>query len=96
MKWMFLNRAACVLTVAVTWVGCGDHTEVAGEALASEDLEQVLQIAADHEGNVYAARPGLHQIQKFNSAGRALPHLETYEPVTSLTMYVKEGFELTE
>ena len=66
------------------------------DTLPGEDLEQALQISADHEGNVYAARPGLHQIQKFNSTGRALPHLETYEPVTSLAMYVKEGFEMTD
>jgi eukaryotic-like serine/threonine-protein kinase len=66
------------------------------DTLPGEDMDKPLQIIVDHEGTVYATRAGLHQIQRFAANGRTLTNLETYEPLSTMVAYVKEGSELTE
>lgn len=66
------------------------------ENISGEDHQQPLQIVVDNEGNVFAARAGNHQMQHFSVNGRPLPHIETYDPVTSVAIFIKEGMEMKE
>ncbi|MFN8509250.1 MAG: protein kinase [Deinococcaceae bacterium] len=64
------------------------------DQLPGEDPDKAYQIVVDHQGQVYAARAGLHQIQRFANNGRTLPHLEIFEPLSALACYIQEGSEL--
>ncbi len=60
------------------------------EALTGEDTSQVMDIAVDDAGFLYAARRGGHIIRKFKSDGTFVGNIETYNPIQNFALYVKE------
>jgi eukaryotic-like serine/threonine-protein kinase len=62
------------------------------EALTGEDTAQVMDIAVDHQGFVYAARRGGHIIRKFNPDGTFMGNIETYNPIQNFALYINENF----
>ncbi len=61
------------------------------EALTGEDSSQVLDLAVDHAGNLFAARRGGHLIRKFGPDGALLQTIETYSPIQSMSVYIRNG-----
>jgi serine/threonine-protein kinase len=61
------------------------------EALTGEDTSQVMDIAVDDEGFVYAARRGGHIVRKFNPDGTLMMNIETYNPIQNFTLFVREA-----
>jgi hypothetical protein len=49
-----------------------------------------MDIGIDQLGNVYAARRGGHIIRKYASDGTLLSNIETYAPMLSFHLYLRE------
>jgi eukaryotic-like serine/threonine-protein kinase len=60
------------------------------EALTGEDTSQVMDIAVDGNGHLYAARRGGHIIRKFKSDGTFVGNIETYNPIQNFALYIRE------
>ena len=60
------------------------------EPLHGEDINNVMDIGVDQQGNVYAARRGGHIIRKYASDGTLLTNIETYAPMLSFHLYLRE------
>ncbi len=60
------------------------------ESLTGEDTTQVMDIAVDAQGFVYAARRGGHIIRKFNPDGTFITNIETYNPIQNFALFIRE------
>ncbi len=65
-------------------------TSFALEAIQGEDMNAILSIGADHEGNVYALRRGAQVIRKFAADGTFVGQIDAYAPVLAFNVFVRE------
>ncbi len=60
------------------------------EPLHGEDTNNVMDIGIDHQGHVYAARRGGHIVRKFAPDGTLLVNIETYAPILSFHLFIRD------
>jgi eukaryotic-like serine/threonine-protein kinase len=60
------------------------------EALTGEDTSQVMDIAIDGQGYLYAVRRGGHIVRKFRPDGTFMNNIETYNPVQNFALFVRD------
>ena len=60
------------------------------ESLTGEDTTQVMDLAVDAQGHLYAARRGGHIIRKFSPDGAFIGNIETYNPIQNFALFIRE------
>jgi eukaryotic-like serine/threonine-protein kinase len=60
------------------------------EPLHGEDTNNVMDIGIDQQGFVYAARRGGHIVRKFAPDGTLMVNIETYAPILSFHLFLRD------